>query len=52
MQLCVTCNAERDEVLFGIFAGTAAKFFVMDFKVCHCSAALASPVIPLQNSMA
>src|SRR5579872_2398259 len=36
---------ESDQILFGIVPGLAAKLFVVDFKVGHCAARLASPAV-------
>src|SRR5207244_3909272 len=48
----VASEAKRDEILFVIFAGVAAKLFVVDFKVRHGTAQLASPAIALQSPLA
>ncbi len=37
--------AKRDKVFFGIVAGLAAKFLVVNFKVGHRAASLAPPVV-------
>jgi hypothetical protein len=45
MALC----AERNQVLFCVVAGVAAKFLVMDFQVRHDATRLTSPAIPAQD---
>ena len=46
---CVTSVAKRDQVLFGVVAGVAAKFFVVDFQVHHRATRLTSPAIAKQD---
>ena len=41
----MTIAAERDQIAFIIRAAVAAKFFVMNFKVCHGTAQLTAPAI-------
>jgi len=38
-------SAECDEIFFGIIAGMAAKFLVMNLKVRATSTTLASPTV-------
>jgi hypothetical protein len=45
----VTRIAQRDQVLFRVIPGVTAKFFVMDFKIGHAAAGLASPAIPAEH---
>jgi len=45
----VACRAQRNEILFGIVAGLAAKLFVVNFQIRHCAARLTPPVIASQN---
>ena len=45
---CEECN----EILFGIVPGTAAKLFVMNFKIGHRAARLASPTIAAEHLVA
>jgi hypothetical protein len=40
---------KRDQVLHGIVAGVAAKFFVVNLKIRHGAACLAAPTIMTQN---
>jgi hypothetical protein len=43
----VASGTQRDQVLIGIFAGMTAETLMMNFKVGHCSAGLATPSIAL-----
>ena len=45
----VACGTERDQVLFGVAAGMAAKLFVMDFQVRHRAARLTAPAVAAQH---
>ena len=49
MQGQVAVAAQRDQVLFGIIAGVAAKLFVVNFQVRHRAARLTPPAIATQN---
>jgi hypothetical protein len=49
MQVGMAKGAERDQVLFRITAGVAAKLFVVNFQIRHCAARLAPPAIPTQD---
>jgi hypothetical protein len=49
MCLRVAWGAKRYQVLLGIIARLAAKPFVMNFKIGHGSARLASPAISAQH---
>jgi hypothetical protein len=42
-------GAQRDQVLFGIVAGMAAKLFVVDFQVRHRAARLTPPAVATQD---
>jgi hypothetical protein len=48
----VACSAERNEVLARIIAGSAAKPFVMNLKVGHRAARLASPPVAAEHLVA
>ena len=48
----VVCRAKRNQILFGIVAGLGAEFPVMDLKVGHGAAGLASPAISGQHLVA
>ena len=48
MCTCVARGTERDQVLFSVMAGVAAKLFVMNFKVRHRAAGLTTPAIATQ----
>ena len=41
----VACGAKRDQVLFRIIAGLAAEFLVVNLKIRHRAAVLASPSV-------
>ena len=41
----VTCRAESNQVLFGIFPRVAAKLQMMDFQVGHGAARLTAPAV-------
>ncbi|HTT17806.1 MAG TPA: hypothetical protein VMG82_02610 [Candidatus Sulfotelmatobacter sp.] len=43
----MTRNTQRDQVFFGVIAGAAAELLVMNFKIAHGPAGLASPTITL-----
>ena len=45
----VASGAKRNQVLFGMVAGMAAKLFVMDLQVRHRAARLTPPAIATQN---
>jgi len=45
----VAYYAERDQVLFGIGPRLAAKLFVVNLKIGHRAARLASPVVPTEH---
>jgi len=47
----VAGTAKCNQVLLDIFARQAAKFLVVDFKVRHRSAGLASPSITPQHAL-
>jgi hypothetical protein len=44
--------AQRDQVRLGIVAGTAAKLFVVNLKIGHAPARLASPTIAAEHLLA
>ena len=48
----VAICAKRDQVLFRIFAAVTAKLLMVDDKVCHRSAELASPTVAPQHVLA
>jgi hypothetical protein len=48
----VAGSAQGNEVCFRIIAGSAAEFFVVNLKVRHHAAGLASPTIPAQHPVA
>jgi len=48
----VACRAKRNQVLLRIIAGLAAKLFVVNLKVGHCAARLASPAVATQHLVA
>jgi hypothetical protein len=45
----VAPGAERNQVLFGVVAGVAAKLFVVDFEVRHRAAELTTPAVATQH---
>ena len=45
----MTGIAERDQVLFLIISGMAAKLLVVDFQIRHRTACLTAPRVPAQN---
>jgi len=45
----VAIEAKRDQIVFLISAGVAAKLFVVDFKVCHRTTQLTAPAISAQH---
>jgi len=49
---CVARRAKRNQVFFGIVAGLTAKLLVMNFKIRHGAAGLASPAIPAEYFVA
>jgi hypothetical protein len=48
----VAAAAQRDQVPLLIVAGTAAKCFMVNLKIAHCAAHLASPAISLHDLVA
>jgi hypothetical protein len=42
-------GAKRNQILLGIITGLAAKFLVMNLKVRHRAAGLASPAVSVQH---
>jgi hypothetical protein len=44
-------HAERDQVVFGIVAGLAAKLLVVNLKIGHRAASLTPPAVPAQDSL-
>jgi len=48
----VAVKAQRDEILFVVFARVTAKLFVVDFEVCHRAAKLAAPAVSPQYLLA
>ena len=45
----VACRTKRNQILLRIVAGLTAELFVMDFKIRHCAAQLASPSVATQH---
>ena len=45
-------GAQGNQVLFGIIAALAAKFLMVNFKIRHHTARLASPAIAAKNLIA
>jgi hypothetical protein len=45
-------KTQRDEILFLILTGVAAKLLVMDFEICRGTAQLAWPAIASQYLLA
>jgi hypothetical protein len=45
----VACSTEGNQILARIIAGVAAKFLVVNLKVGHRAARLASPTIPSEH---
>jgi hypothetical protein len=45
-------RAEGDEIFLGIRPGLAAELRVVNFKIGHCSARLASPAVTAENLIA
>lgn len=52
MQSDVACGAEGNKVLFGVVAGVAAEFLMMNFEIGYGAARLASPAIAVQHLVA
>lgn len=48
----VAFRAKRNQVLLRILAGLATEFFVVDLKIGHCAARLASPAIATEHLIA
>ena len=48
----VTNETEGDQIVLTILAGVAAKFFMVNFKVCHRTAELAAPAVSPQYLLA
>ena len=49
MYVVVTGRTQRDQVVLGIVAGSAAQLFVMNLEISKAAASLTSPSIPLQH---
>ena len=49
MQLRVTCEAERNQILVGITATLAPELYVVNLEVGSGPATLASPAVPPQD---
>jgi len=45
-------GAERDQVFFTIVAGVATEFLMVNLKIRHGAARLASPTIATQHKLA
>ena len=52
MHCCMAGIAQRDQVLFRIFARVAAEIFMVDLKVGHRAARLASPAVAAEDLVA
>jgi hypothetical protein len=48
----MACCAEGDEIFLGIRPGLAMELHVVDFKIQHRAARLASPAVAAENSVA
>jgi hypothetical protein len=48
MRAVVARAAQRNQVLLRIAARVTAELLVMNFKIGHCAAGLASPAVPAQ----
>jgi len=48
----VACRAQRNQVRLGVIARVAPKIFMVDLKVGHRAARLASPAIATEHLMA
>ena len=48
MHARMACNAERNQVLFGIVTGVAAKLSVVDLQIRHRTACLTAPAVSAQ----
>lgn len=44
--------AKRDQVLLRVIAGLASEIFVVDLKLGHCAARLASPAVAIEHLVA
>jgi len=49
MDELVAMITERDQVFFGIVAGVTSRALVMNLKLLHGPAVLASPIVPLEH---
>jgi hypothetical protein len=45
-------RAESDQIVFGIVPRLATKLFVMNLKIRHCAARLASPTVAAEHLVA
>jgi len=52
MQVVVARRAKCNQVFFCVIAGLAAKFFVVNLKIGHRAAGLASPAVPAEYFVA
>jgi hypothetical protein len=52
VNLGVAYRAESDQILFGIVPGLAAELLVMNLKIGHRAAGLASPVVSAEHLFA
>ncbi len=52
MNPSMTSGAEGDEIFLGIGPGLAAELFVVNLKIEHCAAGLASPAVAAENLIA
>jgi phage shock protein PspC (stress-responsive transcriptional regulator) len=42
-------RAKRNKIFFGVVAGMAAEFLMMNFELRHCAAMLTPPVVPPEH---
>ena len=48
----MTIETKGYQIVLAILAGVAAKFFMVNFKVCHRTAELAAPAVSPQYMLA
>jgi hypothetical protein len=49
VKFSMASRAEGDQILLGIVARLAAKLFVVNLKIRHVAARLASPAVPAEH---
>jgi len=52
MHCTVACSTKSNQILARIVTGMATKFLMMDLKIDHCAARLASPTVAAQDLLA